>query len=66
MKYINKTKSGTGADVYNFFMGKEEIEIVCALLNLSKKNTPRTTDTAIYLSRIRTLSNQFGELSSKK
>ncbi len=60
MKYEGQKINGREVTVYEFSVGKEELEIIVKLIQRAYENTPDTTDTHIYRSRLRTLTKQFG------
>lgn len=64
MKYEGKRPSKASDEhmVYNFSIGKEELEILLAVVQRSYEVTPRTTQNHVYQSRLRNITKELGKV----
>lgn len=60
-----KTKSGAGATVIDIALGDKELEVLNALLVWAYRLIPKSTETQVFISRVRTLQKQMAKARAK-
>lgn len=62
MKYIGTKQASNDVRVYDFLIGKEELEILVAICHIANKNTPDTTQNQIYKARLLQITKSLGKV----